>query len=487
MEDKAVRGISWTFLGLGVSKSVALLTTIALAALVSPSDFGLMAIGLIVVNFVSWFGASSFGGALIVHQNLDEPGQGTVLSLSVLGAAAAALLTLACAPVLARTLHQPRLAGVVAVLAISVLISGLSAFYEAQLQNHLEFRRRFLALTTQTATFSAVSLVLAALGAGVWSLVAGQVVSVTLFTAALIALAPRRIRPTWDRAQARVLFASGCGFALQGLTSFIRQNIDVVAVARTFSSASVGFYTMAFRVGDLTYSALADPIARVTFPAFARGLARDDDIRPGFLTALRIVSLVTVPCGVILSAASGPFTHTFFGPAWEPMVAVLGIVGVWAAIHPAQATLGWLLNSLGRAGAVGRVAVFVLAPIVLALVLVVGYDDLALVALVPLADTLVSLGILTVLVGRHAGLPAAALARAVAPVALAGSVAWVVTRFCADGLAGVPALLALVGAAGAGGAAFLMVVLIADRPLIRSAATQTARVLGRRLAARPAP
>ncbi len=479
MEEQAVRGFSWTFLSLGLSKGLATVTTIVLAALVTPSDFGLVAIGLVVVNLVSWFGGSSFGATLIVHQNLDERGEGTVLSLSLLGAAASAVGILALAPVMADALRQPRLTAVLAVLAISVQLSGLTAFYESLLQNELEFRRRFVALFTQTATFSATAITLAALGAGVWSLVAGQVLSVALFATVLMALAPRRVTPAWDRRQAGRLFKTGRGFALQGITAFIRQNADVVAVGRSFGAASIGFYAMSFRLGDLTYSALADPIARVTFPAFARSLARDEDIRPVFLAVLRLVAVITVPCGVILSAAGEPFTRTFFGPEWAPMVGVLGIVGLWAAIRPVEATLGWLLNSLGLAGAVGRVAVFVTVPLVVGLVIVVGFGKLALVALVPLADTLLYLAVLTVLVGRHAGLPAASLGRALAPVALAGAVSWVVTRLYAEALVEAPAVLALAGAAGAGGLIFGLTVLLVDRPLIASTMAQGARVLGR--------
>lgn len=480
MEDKAVRGFSWTFLGLGLSKGLATVTTVVLAALVAPSDFGLVTIGLVVVNFVSWFGGSSFGATLIVHQDLDERGQGTVLSLSLLGGAASAIGIVALAPVLSDALRQPRLTAVLAVLAIAVQLSGLTGFYESLLQSELRFRRRFVALFVQTATFSATAVTLAALGAGVWSLVAGQVLSVTLFATVLIALAPRRITPAWDRREVGRLFSTGGGFALQGITAFIRQNVDVMAVGRSFGASSVGFYAMAFRLGDLTYSALADPIARVTFPAFARSLARDEDVRPAFLAVLRVVALITVPCGVILSAAGEPFTQTFFTPEWAPMVSVLGVAGIWAAVRPVEATLGWLLNSLGLAGVVGRVAVFVIVPLVVGLVLVVDSGNLAMVALVPLADTLLYLGILTVLVGRHAGLPAASLGRALAPVALAGAVCWAVTRLYAEALGDAPALLALAGATIAGGVVFLLVVLLLDRPLIRSAVAQGARVLGRR-------
>ena len=154
-------------------------------------------------------------------------------------------------------------------LSISVMVGGVASFYDSLLQSQLEFRRRFAGLATQTVSFTVVSITLAATGAGVWSLVVGQLVSQALFAIVLVVLAPRRVVPRWDGAIARRVFSTGQGFFTQGVTVFIRQNADTVIVGRAFSAAAVGYYSMAFRLGDLTYSALADPIARVTFPAFA--------------------------------------------------------------------------------------------------------------------------------------------------------------------------------------------------------------------------
>ncbi|QEC47325.1 oligosaccharide flippase family protein [Baekduia soli] len=485
MEEKAVRGVPWTFLGLAVSKTVTTLTTLVLAHLVAPSDFGLMAIGLIVVNFLFWFGGISFGATLVVHQELDRRGQGTVFSLALAGAAGATAVAAGLAPVGASVMHQPRLTSVLLALSAAVLISGVGSFYESLLQSQLEFRRRFAGLAVQTVAFSGVSITLAALGAGVWSLVAGQIASMGLFAAVLFVLAPYRVAPAWDPAVARTVFATGRGFFTQGITVFIRQNADTVMVGRTFGAAPIGYYSMAFRFGDLTYSALADPIARVTFPAFARSRANNDDVRPAFLTVLRLVALFTVPAGVLLSAAGGPFTHAFFGADWSPMIGVLGVVGLWAAVRPVESTLSWLLNSLGRAGAVGWVALFVLVPLVVGLVFAVRSHELALVACVPLADTLISFSVLTALVRRHAGVPALDLWRALRWVAVCGAADWVVTRLVVEALGSTPALVALVLSATAGLGAFVLGLAMCDRGLLTSALRQVARVAGR--APAPAP
>lgn len=479
MEERAIRGFSWTFLGIGLSKGIATITTIVLAALLSPQDFGIVAIGLIVVNFVSWFGGSSFGATLVVHQELDRRGQGTVLSLSLLGSTGSAVVIVALAPILASVLHQPRLTAVLSTLTISVALSGLTAFYESLLQRELEFRRRFVATSTQTASYAIIAISLAAAGAGVWSLVVGQVLSVALFATALVSLAPHRVLPAWDRERAGGLFTTGRGFAMQGLTAFVRQNVDTLAVGRSFGAGPTGFYSMAIRLGDLTYAAITDPIARVTFPAFARSRARGEDVRPAFLAVLRLVAVLTVPCGVVLSAASEPFTRLFFNASWAPMADILTIVGIWAAIRPVEATLGWLLNSLGQARAVARVSVWVLVPLIAGLLVVVRFHDVALVAIVPVADTFFSLAILTTLVGQHAGLQSSALARSVAPIALAGVVSWVATAIASSALAGATAVVALAGSVLTAGASFVLVLLIVDRPLVATTLAQGAALIGR--------
>lgn len=479
MEEKAIKGVSWSFLGLALNKVVGTSTSLILARLLLPSDFGLMAIGLVAINFLYWFGGISFGAALVVHQELDRRGQGTVFTMAVGAATFAALVAVGVAPLASGALHQPRLTSVLDGLAVAVLLGGIISFYDSLLLRELEFRRRFWATATAGTVGSLLSIGLAIAGAGIWSLVIGQVFAAATSAAALIAVAPTRIAPRWDPAVARKVARSGRGYITQGVTVFIRQNIDTVMVGRSFSAASIGFYSMAFRLGDLTYSALADPVARVTFPAFARGRARNEDVRPSFLGVTRLVALVAFPAGLLLSAAGRPITETIFGAHWEPMIAPLTVVGIWAAVRPIEATIAWLLNSLGKAGAVGWVALIVLGPLAGGLAIAVRSGKLELVALVPLADTVMSLGILTVLVRRHAKVQTRDLWRAVRPVIVCGVVLWGATRVVADALGGQRPLVALVGCVAAGLGAYVVSLSVVDRDLLPVSFRQITRVLGR--------
>ncbi len=124
------------------------------------------------------------------------------------------------------------------------------------------------------------------------------------------------------------------------------------------------------------------------------------DIRPPFLRVLGMVALVACPVGIIMSAAAEPFTRALFGTRWLPMIGPLTIMGLWAAVRQIDTTIGWLLNSLGRAGAVGWLSVLVLPPLIGGCILAAKLGGLTAVALVPLADTLLSAAVGSILAKR---------------------------------------------------------------------------------------
>src|SRR6202012_2330861 len=157
--------------------------------------------------------------------------------------------------------------------------------------------------------------------------------------------APYRVRPCFDRGVARTAIRTGRGFVSQGLSSYLRQQVDTVTVGAAFGTQDVGFYSMANKLGDLLYWVLAHPIAVVTFPSFAKQREAGGDVRPSFLRVLGMVALVACPIGILLSAPAEPFTRLFFGERWLPMVGPLAIMGLWAAARQIDTTITWFLNS----------------------------------------------------------------------------------------------------------------------------------------------
>ncbi len=479
MERKAILGVPWTVVSFAANKGVTTATTLVLARLLAPADFGVMAVAGMVVNFLYWFGGLSFAGTVVVRQDLDARGLGTTLTLMLGSGLVVALIAAGASPLIAAAFGTGRVTGVLIALAGGFVVASFNGFYDSMFQRELEFRRRFAALAFQTVSYAALAIGGAVLGAGVWSLVIGQLGASLIWAGALLALSPVRVRPAFDPAVARSVIVSGRGFLAQGVTLFVRQNADNVTVGHAFGPAALGFYSMGYRLGDLSYWAIADPVARVTFPAFARARERGEDIRPAFLGVLRLVALIGCPVGVLLSGAAEPFTRAVLGPRWLPMAAPLAVLGIWAALRPIDSTLSWLLNSIGRADAAAWLSLAILVPLVPGFILAVSIGHMTAVAVVVVLDTLVSLSAVAVIVRRHAKIPLAALWESVAPVVLASPAAWLACRLGAAAVGTRPALLALAVALLCGLAAYVVTVTVLDRTLLQHAARQLMRTLGR--------
>jgi lipopolysaccharide exporter len=487
VEERAVRGVPWTILAYAANKLVTVGTTLALARLLTPEDFGIVALAVLAVIALSFLRDLGLNGALVLRRDLDERAQGTMLALMLIMGTVLTAVLAAISPLAARLFDEPRLTNVLAVLSVTVLLGGFTWFYETVLQRELEFKKRFVSLSAQSLTYAIVALTLAALDAGVWSLVVGQLAGTVVFGVALVAVAPYHVVPRFDGEIAVDLLRSSRGFLAQGVTAFFQQNADYFAVGRILGAAQVGYYSLAYRLAELPYWAIADPVARVTFPAFARMRHRGEDVRSSFLSTLRLVALVSCPFGVVLSGAAEPFTAALLGDKWLPMVGPLAVLGIWGAVRPIQVTVAWLLNSVGQAGLMGVISVVVLVPLVPALLVAADRGGITAVAWVMLADMLVSLLVLGWFAARRGGVPVSQQARALAPVVLACVPAWLATRGAALALDDQPPLVALVASSLAGAAAYLAGVSVVAPGLLRKAAGQAARTLGRGPAAMERP
>lgn len=480
MEERAIRGIPWTVLSYAGNKVLTIATTIVLARLLVPEDFGLAALAWMAMVLFTLFRDLGVGGVLIMDQELDDRAKQTIFTLVLACGALATTIAIAASPVAADIFDEPRLIPVLVVLASTLLISSPGWFYEALMQRELEFRKRFWALTLQSAVYLPVAVTLAALGAGVWSLIAGQIAGTLVSTAAFVVMAPYRMLPGFDRASARRTLRLGRGFVFQGGLDFLRGNADTIAISRVLGTAPLGLYSMAYNLSDVPSRGIAEPLARVTFPAFARMRQRGEDIAPSFLSGLQLVALVTCPLGAVLSGVAEPFTRAVLGEKWLPMTGALAVLGVWAAARSIEVTMSWLLNSVGRAdllAGVSGVVLLIAAPMFFVAAEAGGIEAVAWVAFGEMVASLLAIG--WFLHSREA-IAVADQWKTLWPVLAAAAVSWGAARIAVDATGGAPAAVRLIAGCAAGAVLYLAVVQALQPALIPSARRQVTRALGRR-------
>ncbi len=475
LEGKALRGFRWTLLAYAGTRILGIATTLVLARLLVPNDFGLVAFAALTIQFVVHFTGLGLGPAIVIRPGLDRHALGTVqTSMLVLGPVSAGIV-LMLSPVAADLLGDRRVVGVLAVLTIPVLFGGLTNFYAALLQRELAFPSLSACLLAQAAVAAVVSVIVASFGGGVWSIVAGQVVGSAIYTAGLLARSPFLVRPHFELDLARDHVRHGIGFVLQGGFSFIEQNMDYAIVGSVSGARALGAYSLAYRLSELPSNAIVEPVAQVTFPSFARMKHRRENFSDSFLTVLRTVAVVGCPIAVVLAAAAEPFVRAILGEKWLLMVGPLSVLGLWGAVRVVQATVAWMLNSVGLAFKLGRayaVLVAVTAPI---LVVAAARGGLTTVSVVMLGNVIVTLAIALYLAVSTVGIPKARIWRALRPVVLAAAPTWIVTRALAASVE-LPDAPLLVVAVACGSLTYLVVLIVVDRDLVKDVVRQAGQV-----------
>jgi lipopolysaccharide exporter len=465
-----LRGAGWTILSFAITKVVALAATVVLARLLEPDDFGILALALVVVVTTSIVSQLGLWGAVVLAEEESETLR-TTLALLLLGGAGGMALVALAAPTLAELFNSPDLEPVLQVLSVLLLVGALTSFYEALIQRKLQFRSLFRAQLVQGVVFAIVAIALAELGAGVWSLVAGQLAASVSYSIALVAAAPYRVRPELISSRVASSLRPGRGFMVQRLLVHTQHNVDVGAIGYVSGSRAAGFYSLAYRLADLPYLAFTEPVAVAGFPALAAKHRKGETISHTALELLAIVAFFACPAGLLLSATAAPLIQSIFGTKWQPAVAPLAVLGIWSALAQVNAALGWVLNATGRAGANAAIFGAVTIPLVPALVLAAEAGGITGVAWVMLAGAAVTGGALMLYVHHSLAIRVHDQLATLAGVAAAGAATWASARLAVEALTSAADALALLVGLIVGAASYVVVVWILAPATLRGGIT----------------
>lgn len=353
-ERRPLSAALWSGAAYYGSRALSLLTTVGLARLLTPEEFGVAGYAFVVVSFLDVVRDLGIGPAVVY--SADEDAADTAFwSGIVVGVLAYALAWLA-APAVAAYFHDDRATDVIRVLALTFPLFALSNVHDALLMRRLAFRRRAVPELSLAAGRTVASLGLAVAGAGAWSLVGGQVVALAVGVLAFWAVLPWRPRARASATTAAGLLRYGGRTVAVNALGKLLMNADYLFVGRYLGTQALGVYTLAFRVPELMVLDLCSAIGRVVFPVYARVREDAEAVAAGVLTVTRCVALVTVPLGLLLACLAGPFVVTVFGDGWGSAVPVTRAIAVHVLLLSLTFPIGDLYKATGRLGLLMRLS-----------------------------------------------------------------------------------------------------------------------------------
>lgn len=466
MMRAGAHGVLWQGIAQVVGKLVVLSTTVVMARLLTPREFGLVSLALVLITYAEAFADAGVAQALIYLPRTRAMLRAALLSSLVAGVGLM-LLAIAAAPALAAFFDRPDVTPLARLLAVSLLCASLGALPESLLRRDLLFRRLTIAVVARVAVTGTVSIGLAVAGLGAWALAWGAVAGAIAYTLATWILLPDKPDlAIWrtDRREVGRVLAYGIPVAGSSLLSRLIFNVDYLIVGRILGATALGYYTLAFRIPEMMIINVFFVLSAVAFPMFSRLRGDMDRMGRAYLFSVRLYSLYGICAGVGLAIVASLAVPLLFGPRWEAAIGPLIPLALYAACRSIGVGANEVYKALGRPGLAVSLSVVRLAVLVPALILGARLGGIVGVAW---AQVVVSLAMAVLMQGRAARVLALRLSQlggALVP-GLLGGVAVLVLGLPLSRLP-LPPLATLLVVVAAALAGVLLVLAVAQRPLL---------------------
>ncbi|MBN2355828.1 MOP flippase family protein [candidate division KSB1 bacterium] len=348
LAQKIIKGVLWTGLSKMSMQGVLFIVTAILARLLSKNDFGVVGMAALITVAISLVNDRGLGTAVVQKKDLSE---GHLSSLFWGGIAFGLMLfftsVVASHPLryfFANKLLQP----VVIVLAFDFIVGSLGIVQKSLLTRQMDFKTLSIIETSAVVISGTVSIAIALLGGGVWSLVAQSLVRDVINVVLIWIYCPWRPRYHFSWPEFKELFGFSARVLGNDMAFYLVVNADITIVGKFLGAAVLGSYSLALNVVKLPVIRLSGVVSKVTFPAFSS--VQDDLTRfkRGYAKSMAYISLITFPLLAVMALYAEEFILLFFGAKWSDMVLPLILLVPMAMLKSVGTIRGSVFMACGK-------------------------------------------------------------------------------------------------------------------------------------------
>lgn len=375
---------------------IGLISTVVLARLLMPQDFGMIAMASLVIGLIDVLLDVGVNITLVQNKDADDHDYNAAWTLRLIQSVITTLAIVLAAYPAAVYFHDDRVTAVMQVLSLSVLLLGLENIGIVSFQKQMAFGQEFRFFFGRRITGFLATLLSAWYLHSYWALVIGTLVG--RLVGVVLSYAMHPMRPRWSFVRMHAMLAFSSWNLLRGIGNYLGENLHRLLVGHRENSTLMGVYTLASDIAALPSGELLAPVNRVLFPMLV--VAKDDshELQRLFLLALGLQALIGVPMGVGLAMLAPELVATMLGDNWQmavPLVQVMGYINMVAAI---SASGSYVLLACGKTKMTalhvwGQVMLFVMAA-----VLMVPEGGAMAIAYIRLAVSVVGFGLFAVLI-----------------------------------------------------------------------------------------
>lgn len=348
IRKKAFSGFFWRFFERIAAQGVQLLVSIILARLLTPEDYGIIALITVFISISTTIVGSGLGNALIQKIDADQIDFSSVFYINMLLGFLMYMLLFAAAPLIADFYHEPALVKVLRVLGLTLIIAGINGVQRAYVSRHLQFKRFFFSTLIGTLISALIGIGMAYKGMGYWALVAQNLTNHCIDT--LVLWFTVRWRPTRDFSLRRMksLYSFGWKLLASSLLNTMYSNVFSLVVGKIYHSADLAYYNRGNQIPALITTNIDTSIQSVLLPVMS-GIQNDRSrLKAMVRRSIRISAFTMMPAMAGLAAIAEPLTCLLLTEKWLPSVPYMRVscflYSLWS-IHTSNLQA---INAMGR-------------------------------------------------------------------------------------------------------------------------------------------
>lgn len=340
------RGALWT-VGLRMfDRSIGFVSTLILARLLLPEDFGLVAMATVFLHLLYAVSDFNVQVPLIQKPSLDREDMDSAWTLQCLIGLAQGGVLLAIAQPASAFYEEPRLVPVIYVLAAIAGIGALKNIGIVMFVRDMTFDRDFIYRAIQRVSGFFVTISIALVWTSYWALVIGMFISALVALLLSYTMHPFRPRPSIERWRGLIGFSKW--MLLNNLFTYISARAPDFLLGRLYGARSVGLYSISYEIAMLPTSELAAPINRVALPGYSKMRRDNGELQRGFLDVIGLITLVGLPAGMGVAATADLVVPVLLGDKWLEAIPIIQYLAIAGALTTLMTNTGAVMLAQGR-------------------------------------------------------------------------------------------------------------------------------------------
>ena len=338
----------WRFAERCGAQGVAFVVSLVLARLLSPEDYGTIALVTVFITILQVFVDSGLGNALIQKKDADDVDFSSVFYFNVLVCAILYLGIFFAAPMLALFYDDLELVPVIRVLSLTIVISGVKNVQQAFVSRTMQFKRFFFATLGGTIGAAFLGIFLAYMGYGVWAQVAQQLFNTTVDTLILWVTVKWRTKWVFSFSRLKELLSFGWKLLVSALLDTTYNQLRQLIIGKLYTTADLAYYNKANQFPNLIVTNINTAIDSVVFPAMS--MEQDDPQRVKAMTrrAIKTSIYIMAPMMLGLAAVAEPMIRLLITDKWLPCVPYLRVFCITFMFYPIHTSNLNAIKAMGR-------------------------------------------------------------------------------------------------------------------------------------------